>query len=243
MPSINDLRTQASNNTLIVPQGGYTVIKKKETKHTTILSPAVQTCMVVVLNSQDEIGFAHIDEAPKNGALAIQTMVREMRGSSNKDISVEVAGGDYMIHPTITLSSTHKAIYKALQKEKLAIKHTHWNIDTYCNPALIFLCGALLYYLNSEKTNPLFIPATLMTAVTVFILGLFLSPSHDVHVGVPSGKVTYAKGNEHRSRLLLKEAERTSPAMFKKIFERFAKAKGQQDLELIRVGEPRPKGG
>ena len=64
---------ESDDQTLIVPQGGYAVIDKGETKYTAIISPAVQSCRVMFYKSEDVLALAHIDNAPKNRGVHYST--------------------------------------------------------------------------------------------------------------------------------------------------------------------------
>src|SRR5688572_19946610 len=102
--------------TYYVPMGSFMIKNKLAAKpNEQILSPGVQTCVLVVLDSPHGVAVAHFD-TPFVVAQTITEMLTEMQRMGEGAITARIYGGDYGM-PMRGSSSISNAIYAELKKK------------------------------------------------------------------------------------------------------------------------------
>lgn len=184
---------------LIVPMGGYTVIKKDDPKSANleIVSPGAQSCIVVVLRSSRGIALGHID-SPFIVQTGLKNMLNELRSCGDEEITAELIGGDAG-NPLMSSSPIYRRIYSELEKEKIPYCHRNYSLDlSLALPLLYFVCWYMSVLVPESKVIGIF-----ALALLAFAGNRVMQHSYDVAVEVSSGKLSLVMDDQKNTLSIL----------------------------------------
>lgn len=104
---------------MIILMGQYTVVNRGSSAEKKIEIPGVQTCVVIVLQSPEGIGVAHVD-TPFHAQSVVRDMIEKL---GNMIDAATLVGGDVAISRRSS-RSIYKPIYEVLKKHAIPYVHS-----------------------------------------------------------------------------------------------------------------------
>lgn len=199
----------------IVPIGSYTIRKKRTAAPSdNIISPGVQTCLVVVLESSDGIAVAHID-TPLVVSRLMHAIIGELKSYGPGEITARLYGGDYGL-PLINSTSISEQIYAILDKKHIRYSHRDYHLTIGFFMALAAAVWAFSPLGPESMFMALALIALAYKSTTILKSSLsekwrpgFLVSNIDVCVNIATGRVCLVRDNQKNSHVLLSEAKCT----------------------------------
>ncbi len=192
--------------------GTYAVRKKSiASPSDNIVSPGVQTCLVVVLESAEAIAVAHID-SPLVAAQITAQMADEMKAMGSETMKARIYGGDYG-NPLTSSSCLSNPIYTELNKRKISYSHNDYQLTS----GFVMATATAIWSLSSigpESWLLGLLCVGLAYKASDIVKAIipeqwqpnFLASNLDVSVNITTGTVRLVKDNEANSKVLLSEA-------------------------------------
>lgn len=212
--------------------GTYTVKKKTDTTRQTLIVPAVQTCVLTILESAHGIAVAHIDSI-LIVSNTISAMIKELQQMGKGTITARLYGGDCNFRSIIAReakargsnnpiadfhTSIYEPIYQELNKRKIPYSHKDYHLSCGFVMAVIATIWAVSSLGPESRLIALMciLMAYKATEVLQNILPEkwqpgFFSRNIDVTINVstdPLVDVKLVKNNETNSAALLENARK-----------------------------------
>lgn len=217
---------------IIIPQGSFIIINNDETPPTEIISPGVQSCILVILHSSKGVALAHIDtQSPRSGSDTIHQMINKLKEinahSKDQTITAKLIGGDFGF-PCVGSSKILHSITDALCSENISYSHPIQNKNNFSRKHYcIFILASVLSIPFSPTAM---VAATAMSVLAVTGYNYAQGSTYNVYVNTHSQKVRVVKTDPKEVDQILVEVMTHAPNFFGIVKKRY---QGYGDQHLI----------